>query len=34
MWTMTVLAIGYVAGRFGEAIVRWAWAQAKARGWV
>lgn len=26
--------LGYVGGRFGEAIVKWCWAWAKARGWV
>ncbi len=34
MWTALMLVIGYCAGRFGEAFVKWAWAQAKARGWV
>lgn len=28
------LAIGYVGGRFGEAIVTWAWGYAKGRKWV
>ena len=28
------LGLGYVGGRFGEAIVKWGWAQAKAHGWV
>lgn len=28
------MALGFVAGRFGEAIVRFAWKQAHERGWV
>lgn len=33
MW-MFWMAAGFIAGRFGEAIIKWGWAQAKARGWV
>ena len=30
-WILILLGLGYIGGRFGEAIVRWAWPKIMAR---
>lgn len=34
MWWLWWCLIGFVAGRFGEMILKFCWQQAKDRGWV